>query len=191
MDQIRWLFALPNKNKPFYVNNRFSRIYIHEYIHFMQRYLKPIDKTVHKSIQSHCPDNPEILKTIQNDIINADKNLVYTSEKGKNFTPENFRQELMDLLYSPEYSSDLLVKDELKFLIRHTQSEKQAYEIEMEEAAWLSQPNLMKNKQYRKFRRQIARKALEKNFRFEDKLRIMKEEYFKLLKQEREKLKQN
>lgn len=191
VDKLKWLFGIKNNKKAFYINDLFSKIYIHEYIHFMQRYLKPIDKSIQNSILSNHPKNLEITMAIKNDIINADKNLVYTREKGKDFSAERFRQKLMNLLYCPEYSTDMLVKDELKFLIRHAQSEKQAYEIELEEGAWLSHPILMKNKYYRKHRIKSQKNELERDFRFAEKIKIMKEEYFKLIQKERKKTTSN
>jgi hypothetical protein len=185
MDIIKWLFQINNNKKPFYVTNRFIQVYIHEYIHFMQRYLKPIDKAVHRSISAHSFGNDEHLSRLQNDILNADRNLVYVSERGKNFSPEVFRLKLMQLLNKPEYASDMLVKDELKFLIRHAQAEKQAYEIEMAEGAKLRHPKLMKNRYYRAFITSHNKKTLDSFFRFEDKIRIMKEEYFRIIQQER------
>ena len=126
-----------------------------------------------------------MMKAVRSDLSDADQYLVYKSEEGKNFTPEDFRLKLMAFLNEPEYSTNMLVKDELKFLIRHSQAEKQAYEIEMEEASWISHPKLMKNKHYRKFRKKILKNELEKTFCFDEKIRVMKEEYFKLIEHER------
>ena len=185
LDKLKNLLSIPNKNKSFYVNKQFSETYIHEYVHFMQRYLKPIDKTLKNSLLSHCPEDSDMMKAVRSDLSDADQYLVYKSEEGKNFTPEDFRLKLMAFLNEPEYSTNMLVKDELKFLIRHSQAEKQAYEIEMEEASWISHPKLMKNKHYRKFRKKILKNELEKTFCFEEKIRVMKEEYFKLIEHER------
>lgn len=187
MDKIKFLFDIQNRKKPFYVDNDFIKFYIHEYVHFMQRYLKPIDKTTHFSISSNTAFGSDNFIHIKNDINIADKGLVYRGE-GNNFFPETFRKNLMAQLNNHDYSTNILAKDELKFLIRHAQAEKQAFEIDMEEAAWAKHPKLMKNKYFKAFIRAFNKNLLKKHFRFEDKIRIMKEEYFRLISQEREKI---
>lgn len=187
MDTLKWLFAVENNKKPFYVTDRFIKIYIHEFIHFMQRYLKPIDKSIQTSMVSHSFGRKDNFNKLQQDILEADRSLVYKSEIGENFSPENFRENIMELLNKPKYASYTLVKDELKFLIRHAQSEKQAHEIEMEEAAIQKQPKLIKNKQQRDIIIEQIKKKIDATFKFEDKIRIMKEEYFRLIQQERDK----
>ncbi len=189
MDKIKSFLHIKNNKKELYVNNSFATNFIHEYTHFMQKYLKPIATAKERAYIKHHKDKQwRIGYGIDEGV--ADRDFVYKSEISyipflSGFNPDKFRTKLMKCLRTPYYSNEILVKDQLKNLIRHAESEKQAYEIDGRESLLFSYSKLKDNKYFQQFAKWLGKRSTAKEFYFDEKIAIMKDEFFKIIANER------
>ena len=186
LDKLKDLFHIENKNKDFYVSSEFVNTLVHEGTHVMQDYLKPSYLTFRKSLKKKCVDERQCIDAI------VDYKLAYNEVDDYIpliFIPRLWAKGLVKKLKKCEYSNNPeIVPDALKMCIRGAQSEKEAYALGQREGIKFIFPRIARTSVGNKIL-DLYPKITASNpfFRYNDKIRALKREYFKMIEAERQK----
>ena len=185
--KLKRLFWSENEER-FYVSPDFVDGFIHENVHIMQMYMKPVDKIYQNTLKNiaqirHSGNVDSWFNGYGIDGAIAYNTIVYKEELPLLFDEERFIKRVKDAI-DPYYATEDVKIAHLKQFIRCAEKEKQAYELGMLNRLRFTYPNLAENPFYDRLFRKIAVKTAD-GFKFESKIRALKKEYFRMVKKER------
>ena len=185
--KLKGLFGSENE-EIFYVSPDFVDSFIHENVHVMQMYMKPVDKiyqnTLKNIAETRHPGNADSWYIGYGiDGAMAYSTIVYKEELPLLFDEKRFIERVKSAI-DPYYATEDVKLAHLKQFIRYAEGEKQAYELGMLNKLRFKYPNLAKKPSYDRLFRKIAAKGAD-DFKFESKIRALKKEYFRMVKKER------
>ena len=181
MDKLKSLLHIKNNNKEFYVNQSFANNLLHESTHVMQMVTKPTQLAYRRTLKSSLPSTGGWVWGVTSDNAFTYRKLVYKEEMF--FDKNNFIKKLMQQIRDPYYmkNNEKMVAVQLKHLIREAQAEKQAYELGELSQLRYKFPKLSQNKLVDAYFQNRAIKYADA-FKWNDKIEMMKKEYFNLIK---------
>ncbi len=186
MDKIKKLLSIKNQKKDFYVTKKTTKSLLHELTHIAQLEQKPTPLAYQRSLKTAVPQND-----IDNWMFycNFNSNWAYNNRVYKEeffFNENKFIKKLMNEFKAPYYMKDKdnIIAIMLKNLIREAQAEKQAYDLSKYHQLLYKHPKLAKNPLINAYFEKIAQRD-GKCFAFEQKINVMKEEYFNLIQKMR------
>lgn len=190
MDKLNSFLGNENEGT-FYVSPDFVDSFIHENVHIMQMYMKPVDKiyqnTLNDIAETRHPENSEDWSNGYGiDGAMAYNIIVYKEEWPLLFNEERFIEKVRRSL-DVYYATDDVKIAHLKQFIRYSEGEKQAYEQGILNKLRFKHPDLADKPFYDRLFRKIAAKEAD-SFKFERKIEVMKKEYFRMIEEERSKI---
>ncbi len=180
IDKFLGLFGIKPHKDEFYVDGRFTEVVIHESIHSLQHFMKQTHSVYLKELDKIFGGNRENLVDMLNIRDNMYSKLVYNDSIFP-IDSKTFRKNLVDNLNHTNLGNDRIALANLKSMIRDTENEKEAYEIGRKQLEYFRYPEMRTNKEYDKFAEKRAKDEIDTRFQFNEKLQIMKEEFFKLV----------